>query len=77
MDNAQADRAAFDTAERLVGAPLDLPLGQANRRQAQTSGGLPPGMRSETPDTDAGFQLRTRRGPEFPYRHRTILAAQM
>jgi hypothetical protein len=27
MDDAQADRAAFDTAERLLGAPLALPLG--------------------------------------------------
>ncbi|MGD0067039.1 MAG: hypothetical protein ABSB76_26790 [Streptosporangiaceae bacterium] len=27
MDDAQADRAAFDTAERLLGAPLFLPLG--------------------------------------------------
>ena len=27
MDDAQADRAAFDTAERLLGAPLVLPLG--------------------------------------------------
>ena len=27
MDDAQADRAAFDTAERLPGAPLVLPLG--------------------------------------------------
>ena len=27
MDDAQADRAAFDTAERLLGAPLLLPLG--------------------------------------------------
>ena len=27
MDGAQADRAAFDTAERLLGAPLVLPLG--------------------------------------------------
>ena len=27
MDDTQADRAAFDTAERLLGAPLVLPLG--------------------------------------------------
>src|SRR5690242_9223751 len=27
MDDAQADEAAFDTAERLLGAPLLLPLG--------------------------------------------------
>ena len=27
MDDAQADRAAFDTADRLLGAPLVLPLG--------------------------------------------------
>jgi len=27
MDDAQADKAAFDTAERLLGAPLVLPLG--------------------------------------------------
>ena len=27
MDDAQADRAAFDTAERLLGAPLVLSLG--------------------------------------------------
>ena len=27
MDDAQADRAAFDAAERLLGAPLVLPLG--------------------------------------------------
>lgn len=27
MDDAQADTAAYDTAERLLGAPLVLPLG--------------------------------------------------
>jgi len=32
MDDAQADRAAFDTAERLLGAPLVLPLGPGEPR---------------------------------------------
>ena len=49
MDDAQADRAAFDTAERLLGAPLVLPLGPANHHQALTSGGSPPGTHSGTP----------------------------
>ena len=49
MDDAQADRAAFDTAERLLGHGWSFPWARANHPQALTSGGSPPGTHSGTP----------------------------
>ena len=49
MDDAQADRAAFDTAERLLGAPLVLPLGPGEPPSGADFRRLATGTHSGTP----------------------------
>ena len=60
MDDAQADRAAFDTAERLPGHRWSFPWAQANHHQALTCGGSPPGTLSWDSGTRTGLDARSR-----------------